>query len=1458
MVQELKKIDHVLRAARHNLSQYKKSEALLATLLSMVDPINEVEDQIELFQTDLPIWFAQGKNLDYWGKLFNVPDRPEDDEDYRSLIFAYMAMYYSQGTAKDVRNALISAFSATTAYVWDSSPGNFSAQVFNPSRALDATLLARVLDTTKAAGVGYDGVNYVPGQYRFLAFEDFEYPTVQNGDFEYWEEFNFSALPDPYTEYPDHRIFGYFVEDQPNNQIDVAFRIRCPSDDFSLEIGNFGSVWYRDKENNAINIGYNGATHVTQNGWTETTLGSSTLTRQSTKTIAYPAVDTSGIQSVKSFVYLTEEFGTVVNFVFEDDTQASAFRSQISGQNYFKVALDGFTITFECTQLGFFSFPVVTKSDHSVVSVKITNSSGEPYARTYLLSEDAELTGTECVSRIGENAAPFTSDFIANNSAITVSSYTKTLNPPRYIFNGEYLSYFALNFSRFNYTSADQALFYKNNPWGLLKEDYEFSTVDNAPIKLGRYSYIDGVVQGADAGHYSNLVGAPNFTGNVIPEYIDSIKWAALQTNTTVVQRFVDYGYAVDSGYGDFPNAAADNTWRKNIYDWMNYLKLFNNENIQAVSDLNDRMDNLDATEVIHYPADNLIDEVDLDWNAATSAAGKDIRTSSTTDLAFKIYNLDQVAEHQGTTTLKADLSGGSTDDFCVDAIDSEEYPLDTGTPESTGYILLDPFQSKVRPDLSKYTNGVRDTAKIGIFDYIVRPKIQGLYVDAFYTEQFTVFNQNLHEPIGARDNKLTIYQRYPESSPYNFVDRKLFDIDFDNYWSNPSPLATSDVPNNGVIDWVQHGNYVYLLVGTMSWAPKRFFTDEAPVSGSYDVIRWDLQTQTETLITTLQASYPITSESLYDYLYLDSENPRDDYEFFVTDDLIFFQLPWKDPEGFYNEEFDYYSPALKMELIVHNMNTGRTTNSVETYDILSDVDNGVPGFPTYNYWYCSNLHFLPHTSANVLLQTAVTDEDTSYTDDVHLGTRTILVDAGDANTDPTVTYQPWKFLPNTDPLVQYTGSNRPDYFRYTRAIEYTSTGALLGISFPASWGTINSGDPDYITNGMEVTFSELLNLDNILVYDYVSNSLTDSKYAPVVPTVNFSAKSGGTIAYNQAYIEYYNQVVPTYGAMGIAIDPYTENVYVSGAGLLYQGNYSATCLAVMDSNFSVLKTKTASDMGVVNVQSNFGMIAFQPQLVMQAGRLNYYQTTSPHYHYESYNGVFSNCVNANGSKFDLTLDLDTSGFTAGVATMTIDTSIINALNTVNKGTYDLLIFKNGGFGTRIYTPSVTVDAAQGDTFSLQFVGILDWQEPLPAPGPNLTVPIYSEADTPKFRTYSDVSEITGKSVAEVLDLLYANLISTNYDVSYNFFGGETTLLSFDNFVKALAGVDLTYLEENITLTANTPYTVTHSLGHKLVVPSVYSYAGGLSLNPDVILVDNNSLTITSSTNATVSIFIKA
>ena len=102
MVQELKKIDHVLRAARHNLSQYKKSEALLATLLSMVDPINEVEDQIELFQTDLPIWFAQGKNLDYWGKLFDVPDRPEDDEEYRSLIFAYMAMYYSQGTAQDV------------------------------------------------------------------------------------------------------------------------------------------------------------------------------------------------------------------------------------------------------------------------------------------------------------------------------------------------------------------------------------------------------------------------------------------------------------------------------------------------------------------------------------------------------------------------------------------------------------------------------------------------------------------------------------------------------------------------------------------------------------------------------------------------------------------------------------------------------------------------------------------------------------------------------------------------------------------------------------------------------------------------------------------------------------------------------------------------------------------------------------------------------------------------------------------------------------------------------------------------------------------------------------------------------------------------------------------------------------------------------------------------------------
>tara|TARA_B100001564_G_scaffold283552_1_gene246208 strand:- start:273 stop:542 length:270 start_codon:yes stop_codon:yes gene_type:complete len=88
--------------------------------------------------------------------------------------------------------------------------------------------------------------------------------------------------------------------------------------------------------------------------------------------------------------------------------------------------------------------------------------------------------------------------------------------------------------------------------------------------------------------------------------------------------------------------------------------------------------------------------------------------------------------------------------------------------------------------------------------------------------------------------------------------------------------------------------------------------------------------------------------------------------------------------------------------------------------------------------------------------------------------------------------------------------------------------------------------------------------------------------------------------------------------------------------------------------------------------------------------------------------------------------------------------------------------------------------------------------------------------------------------------------------------GGPTDLPAFNTFIRLLVGGDQTFIQENISVLANTPVTINHNLNEKLVVPKIYSYPGGELRALYVQLIDENSLTISSSGPATVSIIVKA
>lgn len=181
MVKELEPINHSETFVSKILEQYKNDLLLRSLLESFIEPMSDLEDQLTLFKNSLTIDVAEGVNLNKIGDSLNVSQRPSDDDIYRSLLFGFVSVYNSNGTPKDIVQALSNMIPGGIVEIienYEYYPATVEVRVVGNDLTNDWNFIFRALILTVAAGIkvvltflnpskGYFGFENDPGALTF-------------------------------------------------------------------------------------------------------------------------------------------------------------------------------------------------------------------------------------------------------------------------------------------------------------------------------------------------------------------------------------------------------------------------------------------------------------------------------------------------------------------------------------------------------------------------------------------------------------------------------------------------------------------------------------------------------------------------------------------------------------------------------------------------------------------------------------------------------------------------------------------------------------------------------------------------------------------------------------------------------------------------------------------------------------------------------------------------------------------------------------------------------------------------------------------------------------------------------------------------------------------------------------------------------------------------------------------
>lgn len=1755
MVKELVKVDHTLRGESYVTSRYRNSTGLRALLLSLLDGMGSLEDQIELFQYFLNIYNARGATLDYWGEIYNVPGRPEDDTVYRSIIFSYMSMYRSQGDAASVRDALLAGFIASDCYVWDTDPGKFTAQVYNPTYPVDTQLLQRIVDTATAIGVGTTGVTGIPGQYGYFGFAGENEPQDAIPPFQYWETYNFNS--GKYS--PEGNGYRIFCSQGVYNSVKLS--IVCDDDSFYNELLSTSNTAFKPYSfrfyagtlgtvNNRIYAGGSsnkylrfempiGESTTAFEEELKNTFGTGTGTNLGTLTITdrdghvfklTPVVQNSGVvtgqnrtsdgvtyrrisifpfkndtihiqvekdgvvipsENITQFssftriqeslyfisnpnnlltnvsqdnlgepVYfedrnghtwgigagavvttsqlgndewelvdlelssqlpaLTEELtylisielgkdvtalgayddgelGAGIVFTLENNTSGQTVLSELESMQYLeyitpdnkpvRILTPGSTIGLESE--------VVSTTDRIVAKLKLFEGSGERVAGRVCYGDIANPDGYENAKSLYLADIDSALIFDQNNFLSTIPGIgdTVSLDSTTVTRNNQPSHAFELQATLPIYDREHEIDFETRNPWGLLKSYYNFTAITPTPMVKGTWGYtqyhadsdssfkflptsdsnwgdrisfsfipgsqtrsinfrvedndkgrefyselvnnfktnngsisfansqgdvgvftsldkdatqltltenaatqysvatlslrlvfttggvdsiqleVDGSIipvdswssfqwepyqeftwptinpsgiqlgiatitgqgpsyfTGEDVGHYSEKFGVPKYVG-ISTDNTKSTDWGN-PDDATVGSGYQSMGYTVTDGRAENPDRLVENAWKNNVQKWMEYSRDYSDEQTADVENLNDRMDNLAASEVLHNVAGNFLSDTEVDM-INVSIPEPDFRSGAPDTLSFLRYDPDQVFDVQTQQS-------GDQDDYNNTLI-QDNAPIQYSPIEKT--VLLSHTLNRVPKDLTKYnprTGGMQDASE-SRDDYIFRPAFEGITSSETGENTYEYSSQ-------VQSNKLYVYKRRKMSTdisaePETYLHATL---DANDYWEYAFPENFEmQLPVRGVSGWVQRGNKVYFTVSWQDWAPyimyANFFDSafESPFDNRVDLYEWDLDTDTQTMLHRwVVPDIPQTWDSWSDILW---SNQATGIYVSEIEGCVYFIYHKAVPED---------GDLTEQNICMYNLEYG--TSSIQVLQRVNTGDGtAVGGWPNFNYWYRAwawPLIGLPEPS---ILIGAMTDN--YQVTNTYLGLRKATINTGGDGVAPSVlALSDWVFQDSSSAAFQaYPGDNEYNPPQFTGDIEYDGTFGRFFLTFGWEPTTDNSGEvPNtWIGNTQAVPFLLQGKFDFSQIFCFkIGNAALGAG------GINFGAGDSAVGIQGLAI-----------GSNGIALVPGAWIYYVSLTGFSNGSSDKLSSIVVCDQNFSILRIIESDEIGWDPTNLAPGVTDpityFSPHATQQAGL---FTINNPSYNNEGiysapaltgcFTQLFSSAYNHRMMRTSLVAPVDTSGVTGTAASATL-TQTLGSTSWVSGDASSMVVYYDKNSSGKVAlagSESVSMPFVQGDSLDVILEGWWDGTGYYS----KFSETVYSAGFGPKVSFYSDLSEIDGQTVEFILDLLFAQ-ISVGQDTSYEFLGGEVSLDSFDNHVIDLAGGDPSYLEENATLVANTPYTVNHTLGEKLVVVEVYTYPGGVTHDCDVILVDNNSLTLTSSTNATVSIFVKA
>jgi hypothetical protein len=96
------KTDYIAEAISLLLSQYRSSPNFLAILTALVEPLQDLEDDIAALLAQRVVTAAEGAQLDVLGKLVGQERAGRNDVDYQEWVLARVQANASQGTPSEI------------------------------------------------------------------------------------------------------------------------------------------------------------------------------------------------------------------------------------------------------------------------------------------------------------------------------------------------------------------------------------------------------------------------------------------------------------------------------------------------------------------------------------------------------------------------------------------------------------------------------------------------------------------------------------------------------------------------------------------------------------------------------------------------------------------------------------------------------------------------------------------------------------------------------------------------------------------------------------------------------------------------------------------------------------------------------------------------------------------------------------------------------------------------------------------------------------------------------------------------------------------------------------------------------------------------------------------------------------------------------------------------------------